>query len=46
MRRKSIEQMLDDRIDEEGGPLVYVFESEQMQNTPPWIPLAGNFTCL
>ena len=28
-RRKSIEQILDDRIDEEGGPLVYALESEE-----------------
>jgi len=31
LRRKSIKQILDDRIDEEGGPLVYAFESEEMQ---------------
>jgi hypothetical protein len=29
LRRKSIEQVLDDRIDEEGGPLVYASESEE-----------------
>jgi len=29
LRRKSIEQLLDDRIDEEGGPLVYALESEE-----------------
>lgn len=29
LRRKSIEQILDDRIDEEGGPLVYAMESEE-----------------
>ena len=29
LRRKSIEQILDDRIDEEGGPLVYALESEE-----------------
>ena len=31
LRRKSIEQILDDRIDEEGGPLVYALESEESQ---------------
>lgn len=29
LRRKPIEQILDDRIDEEGGPLVYPLESEE-----------------
>jgi hypothetical protein len=29
LRRKGIEQILDDRIDEEGGPLVYALESEE-----------------
>ena len=29
LRRKSIEQILDDRIDEEGGPLVYSLESAE-----------------
>jgi hypothetical protein len=29
LRRKSIEQILADRIDEEGGPLVYAMESEE-----------------
>ena len=29
LRRKSIEKILDDRIDEEGGPLVYALESEE-----------------
>jgi hypothetical protein len=29
LRRKSIEQILDDRIDEEGGPLIYAMESEE-----------------
>lgn len=29
LRRKSIGQILDDRIDEEGGPLVYALESEE-----------------
>jgi hypothetical protein len=29
LRRKSIQQILDDRIDEEGGPLVYALESEE-----------------
>ena len=31
LRKKSIEQILDDRIDDEGGPLVYALESEEMQ---------------
>ena len=30
-RRKTIEQILDDRIDDEGGPLVYALESEESQ---------------
>jgi hypothetical protein len=29
LRKKSIEQILDDRIDDEGGPLVYATESEE-----------------
>ena len=29
LRRKRIEQILDDRIDDEGGPLVYAMESEE-----------------
>jgi hypothetical protein len=29
LRRKSIEKILDDRIDEEGGPLIYARESEE-----------------
>ena len=29
LRRKSINRILDDRIDEEGGPLVYALESEE-----------------
>jgi hypothetical protein len=29
LRRESIEQVLDDRIDDEGGPLVYALESEE-----------------
>lgn len=29
LRRKSVEQILEDRIDEEGGPLVYALESEE-----------------
>jgi hypothetical protein len=29
LRRKSIEQILNDRIDEEGGPLVHALESEE-----------------
>lgn len=31
LRRKSIEQILADRIDGEGGPLVYAMESEEQQ---------------
>lgn len=31
LRRKSIEQILNDRIDDEGGPLVYALESEESQ---------------
>lgn len=31
LRRKSIEQILADRIDDEGGPLVYAMESEEQQ---------------
>ena len=31
LRRKSIEQILIGRIDEEGGPLVYAMESEEAQ---------------
>ena len=31
LRRKSIEEILDDRIDDEGGPLVYALESEESQ---------------
>jgi hypothetical protein len=29
LRRKSMEQILNDRIDDEGGPLVYALESEE-----------------
>lgn len=29
LRKKSLEQILDDRIDDEGGPLVYAMESEE-----------------
>ena len=29
LRRKDIVQILDERIDEEGGPLVYAYESEE-----------------
>jgi len=29
LRRKNIEQILEDRIDDEGGPLVYALESEE-----------------
>lgn len=31
LRRKSMERILDERIDEEGGPLVYAMESEEDQ---------------
>ena len=31
LRRKPVEEILDDRIDEEGGPLVYAHESEALQ---------------
>jgi len=30
LRRKSIDQILNDRIDEEGGPLVHALESEEL----------------
>ena len=29
LRRKSIAQLLDDRIDDEGGPLIHALESEE-----------------
>ena len=31
LRKKNMEQILDDRIDEEGGPLVYALASEEQQ---------------
>jgi hypothetical protein len=31
LRRKNIHEILGDRIDEEGGPLVYAHESEELQ---------------
>jgi len=31
LRRKTIQEILDERIDDEGGPLVYALESEEMQ---------------
>jgi hypothetical protein len=31
LRKKSIQQILHDRIDEEGGPLLYAMESEEDQ---------------
>ena len=31
LRRKNIEQILQDRIDEEGGPLLYGMDSEEQQ---------------
>ena len=31
LRKGSMEQILNDRIDEEGGPLVYAMESEERQ---------------
>jgi len=30
LKRKRIEQILDDRIDDDGGPLVYALESEEL----------------
>ena len=30
LRRQTIEELLDDRIDDEGGPLVYALESEEV----------------
>lgn len=30
LRRRTIQQILDDRIDDEGGPLVYAMESEEL----------------
>ncbi len=33
LRRKTIEQILDDRIDEEGGPLIYGIDSEEQQRS-------------
>jgi len=33
LRRKPIEQILDDRIDEEGGPLLYGVDSEEQQRS-------------
>lgn len=29
LRKKSIRQLLDDRIDDDGGPLIYAMESEE-----------------
>ena len=31
LRRRSVEDILDDRIDDAGGPLVYALESEELQ---------------
>jgi hypothetical protein len=31
LRKKPIEQILDERIDDDGGPLVYAMESEEQQ---------------
>ncbi len=31
LRRKNIQELLGDRIDDEGGPLVYALESEEFQ---------------
>ena len=31
LRKKSMQKILDERIDEEGGPLVYALESEELQ---------------
>src|ERR1041385_8511869 len=37
LRRKSMEQILNDRIDDEGGPLVYALESEEpLQRSFDW----------
>ena len=33
LRRKNIEQVLADRIDEEGGPLLYGVDSEEQQRS-------------
>lgn len=33
LRRKSIDQILDDRIDNEGGPLLYGVDSEEKQRS-------------
>ena len=33
LRRKSIERILDDRIDDEGGPLLYGMDSEEQQRS-------------
>ena len=33
LRRKNIEQILDDRIDDEGGPLLYGVDSEEQQRS-------------
>jgi hypothetical protein len=33
LRRKSIEQILGDRIDDEGGPLIYGMDSEKHQRS-------------
>ena len=33
LRGKPIEQILDDRIDEEGGPLLYGVDSEEQQRS-------------
>lgn len=33
LRRKSIQQILDDRIDDEGGPLLYGIDSEEQQRS-------------
>src|SRR5215469_13231719 len=39
LRRKSITRILDDRIDDEGGPLVYALESEES------LQRSFDFTC-
>jgi hypothetical protein len=33
LRRKSIEQLLEDKIDDEGGPLLYGIDSEEQQRS-------------
>ena len=44
LRRKSIEQILDDGIDDEGGPPVYTPWNRKNRYCAPSIPLAGSST--